>query len=89
MTTETMREIEKTSSSKGETLDSNEIKSIQLSDGWHNVKQCQVIPFAVSNSPVYSMFPTLKYKNESGQTVYTPLKQVLGFSREESKYSQS
>lgn len=80
MTTQ-MQEINKTGSSQGESLDSRNIKSIQLADGWHNVSNCEVVPFAVSNSPVYQYFPTLKYRNEDDQEVYTPLKQILGFSQ--------
>lgn len=88
MTTETMSEIQSKSSSnksgtsqQGEALDSRSIKSIQLADGWHNVTNCEVVPFAVGNSPVYSFFPTLKYRNEDQQEVYTPLKQILGYSQ--------
>lgn len=79
MGSQTMQEIENQSSNP-ETLDSMSIQSIQLADGWHNVSQCEIVPFAVTNSPVYSYFPSLKYQNEQGQTVYTPLKRILSFS---------
>lgn len=89
MTSQTMNQIGQSgSSSQGESLDSSSIKSIQLADGWHNVSNCEIVPFAISNSPVYQYFPTLKYNNENNQEVYTPLKQVLGFSQEVSKSSR-
>lgn len=84
MTSQTMQQINKSESSNAESLDSSEIKSIQLSDGWHDVSGCEVVPFAVSNSPVYQYFPSLKYENEQGQTVYTPLKRILSFSQDSS-----
>lgn len=84
MGSQTMQDISSNKNSNAEALDSAEIQSIQLSDGWHDVSNCEVVPFAVSNSPVYKYFPSLKYQNEQGQTVYTPLSKILSFSADSS-----
>lgn len=79
-----MQDISSNKNSNAQALDSGDIQSIQLADGWHDVSGCEVVPFAVSNSPVYQYFPSLKYQNEQGQSVYTPLSKILSFSADPS-----
>lgn len=65
-------------------FDVKSIKSIQLSDGWHNISDCTLVQFAIgeSHSPMYpsKLYPTLRYKNENGTDVWTPLSNILSYS---------
>jgi hypothetical protein len=67
-------------------IDTREIRAIELADGWHNVSDCELVQFAVgeAHSPITpdKLYPTLRYKNEFGKLVRTPLKNVLSFSEE-------
>jgi hypothetical protein len=68
-------------------IDAKSIQSIQLPDGWHNVQQCEVVQFTVgqAQSPIAntSYYPALRYTNESGKQVTTPLSKILSFSQEQ------
>lgn len=74
-------------------LDAKRIKSIQLPDGsWHNVTDVQFVSgFAVgqANSPLTptKLYPALRYQNEEGMTVITPLRSVVSFSEQNSQSS--
>lgn len=74
------------SSSSGDvsvaTIDVTNIKSIQLADGWHNIQNCELTQFAVSQSKPFALYPSLKYRNAEGKTCYTEIKHVLSFSEE-------
>jgi hypothetical protein len=67
-------------------IDTREIRAIELADGWHNVSDCELVQFAVgeAHSPITpdKLYPTLRYKNEFGKLVRTPLNKVLSFSEE-------
>ena len=67
-------------------IDAREIRAIELPDGWHNVNECQLVQFAVgeAHSPITptKLYPALRYKNEFGKLVRTPLSKVLTFSDE-------
>lgn len=76
-----------------EGISPDNIRSIQLSDGWHNVTDVQLVQFAVgkANSPISptKLYPTLKYRNEQNMQVYTQLRQILGFSEDQSRSSNT
>lgn len=65
-------------------LDVRDIRSIELTTGWHKVTGCELLQFAIGNShsPIspQKLYPTLRYIDEVGNEVYTPLAQVLSFS---------
>ena len=67
-------------------IDTREIRAIELPDGWHNVNDCELVQFAVgeSHSPIIpaKLYPALRYKNEFGKLVRTPLNKVLSFADE-------
>jgi hypothetical protein len=67
-------------------LDTREIRAIELADGWHDVTNCELVQFAVgeSHSPITPdrLYPSLRYKNEFGKLVRTPLSKILSFSEE-------
>jgi hypothetical protein len=67
-------------------IDVRQIRSIELADGWHNVSDCQLVQFAVgeAKSPVMpdKLYPTLRYEDEFGTLVRTPLNKILSFSEE-------
>jgi len=67
-------------------IDPREIRAIQLPDGWHNVTNCELVQFAVgeAHSPITpsKLYPALRYTNEFGKLVRTPLGKVLSFSDE-------
>lgn len=67
-------------------LDVKSIKSIELPSGWVNVTNCQVTQFAVgqAHSPISlnKVYPTLRYKDQGGREIFTPLRNVLSFSQE-------
>jgi hypothetical protein len=70
-----------------EALDVKSIKSIQLSDGWHQVESCELVQFAVgvAQSPIspQKLYPTLRYRDKtSGAIVRTPISNILSFSEE-------
>ena len=59
------------------------IKAILLADGWHTVKNCSLVQFALgeAQSPITPtrLYPFLMYTTDGNRTVYTPIQQVLGF----------
>lgn len=67
-------------------IDTREIRAIELADGWHDVTNCELVQFAVgeAHSPITpdKLYPSLRYKNELGKLVRTPLSKVLSFSEE-------
>jgi hypothetical protein len=67
-------------------LDVREIRAIELADGWHDVNSCELVQFAVgeAHSPITpgKLYPTLKYKDEFGRLIRTPLTKVLSFADE-------
>lgn len=70
-------------------LDVKSLRSIELASGWKNVKDCQITQFAVgqAHSPISltKVYPSLQYTDQSGRTVFTPLRNVLSFSQEQSR----
>ena len=72
---------------KADVIDSKNIQSLELADGWHDVSKCQIVQFAVSesHSPLAApnqLYPALRYENEFGQVVRTPLSKILSFSED-------
>ena len=67
-------------------IDTKEIRAIELADGWHDVQSCELVQFAVgeSHSPITpdKLYPALRYRNETGKVVRTPISKVLSFSEE-------
>lgn len=67
-------------------LETREIRAIELADGWHDVSNCELVQFAVgeAHSPITpdKLYPSLRYKNEAGKLVRTPLSKVLSFSED-------
>ena len=82
MPTTTMTQVKVTT----DAIDTNDLRSIELADGWHEVTNCEFVQFAIgeAHSPITptKLYPTLRYRNEFGKTVRTPLSQVLSFSEE-------
>jgi len=68
-------------------IDVTNLRSIELADGWHDVSNCEFVQFALgeAHSPITptQLYPTLRYKNEFGKMVRTPLSKVLSFSEEQ------
>jgi hypothetical protein len=71
---------------KTDAIDTREIRAIELADGWHDVTNCELVQFAVgeAHSPIApdKLYPSLRYMNEFGKLVRTPLSKVLSFSEE-------
>ena len=71
---------------KTDAIEIRDIRAIELADGWHDVSECELVQFAVgeAHSPIMpgKLFPALRYSNEYGKLVRTPLKNVLSFSEE-------
>ena len=71
---------------KTDAIDTQEIRAIQLPDGWHDVSNCELVQFAVgeAHSPITpdKLYPSLRYMNEYGKLVRTPLSKILSFSDE-------
>ncbi len=67
-------------------IDTKQLRSIELADGWHDISNCEFVQFAVgeAHSPIVplKLYPALRYQNEYGKTVRTPLSQILSFSEE-------
>ncbi|HEX5240398.1 MAG TPA: hypothetical protein VFW20_05320 [Candidatus Limnocylindrales bacterium] len=67
-------------------IDTRQIRAIELADGWHDVQGCELVQFAVgeAHSPITpdKLYPALRYRNETGKTVRTPLSKILSFSEE-------
>ena len=67
-------------------IDTKQLRSIELADGWHETTNCELVQFAVgeSHSPItpFKLYPALRYQNEYGKTVRTPLNKILSFSEE-------
>ncbi|HYL40329.1 MAG TPA: hypothetical protein VET90_03380 [Candidatus Binatus sp.] len=67
-------------------IDTKQIRAIELADGWHDVQNCELVHFAVgeAHSPITpdKLYPSLRYTNENGKLVRTPLSKVLSFSEE-------
>lgn len=69
-------------------FDAQTIKSIQLASGWQRTTNCEMTHFVVGKShspisPTGSLKPALRYENEQGKTVVTPLSQILSYSQDE------
>jgi len=68
------------------TLDIKNVQSILLADGWHNVKDCEIVSgfgLGESHSPLgISQFfdKALRYTNRYGNPTWTPLSNVLSYS---------
>jgi hypothetical protein len=63
-------------------VDAAQITAIQTADGsWQKVSECQQVLYTVGNahSPINfdRGFPALRYRNEAGNIVRTPLKHIL------------
>ena len=75
--------------SQVEGISPDQIRSIQLADGWHNVTDVKLVQFAVgkANSPISptKLYPALQYRNEQNMQVTTALRQILGFSEDQSQ----
>ena len=71
---------------KTDAIDTRELRAIELADGWHDVTNCELVQFAVgeAHSPIVpdKLYPSLRYMNEFGKLVRTPLSKVLSFSEE-------
>ena len=71
---------------KTDAIDTREIRALELADGWHDVTSCELVQFAVgeAHSPLVpdKLYPSLRYMNEYGKLVRTPLSKVLSFSEE-------
>jgi hypothetical protein len=71
---------------KTDAIDTKEIRAIELADGWHDVMDCELVQFAVgeAHSPLApdKLYPSLRYTNEYGKLVRTPLNKVLSFAEE-------
>ena len=67
-------------------LDTKDLRAIELADGWHEVTNCEFVHFAVgeAQSPISpdKLYPALRYQNEFGKLVRTPLNKILSFSEE-------
>ena len=67
-------------------IDVAKLRAIELADGWHDVKGCELVQFALgeAHSPITptQLYPTVRYTNEFGKVVRTPLSKVLSFSEE-------
>jgi len=67
-------------------VDTKDLRAIELADGWHEVTNCEFVHFAVgeAQSPISpdKLYPALRYQNEFGKLVRTPLNKILSFSEE-------
>ena len=67
-------------------VDTKDLRAIELADGWHEVTNCEFVHFAVgeAQSPISpdKLYPALRYQNEFGKLVRTPLNKILSFSDE-------
>ncbi len=67
-------------------IDTKQLRSIELADGWHDISNCQFVQFAVgeAHSPItpVRLYPSLRYTNEYGKVVRTPLSKILSFSED-------
>ena len=67
-------------------IDTRQLRSIELADGWHDITNCEFVQFAVgeAHSPItpVRLYPSLRYQNEYGKMVRTPLSKILSFSEE-------
>ena len=67
-------------------LDTKDLRAIELADGWHEISNCEFVHFAVgeAQSPISpdKLYPALRYQNEFGKLVRTPLNKILSFSEE-------
>jgi len=67
-------------------IDTKQLRAIELVDGWHAIRDCELVQFAVgeAHGPItpFTLYPALRYQNENGTTVRTPLGKVLSFSEE-------
>lgn len=67
-------------------LEAKTIKSIQLADGWHNVKNCRKTFFEVTSSPAAGPgYSSLVYDNENGVEVITSLRNIISYSKSPQK----
>ena len=67
-------------------VDTKDLRAIELADGWHEISNCEFVHFAVgeAQSPISpdKLYPALRYQNEFGKLVRTPLNKILSFSDE-------
>ncbi len=61
-----------------------QIKSILLADGWHEIANCELTQFGIgeaSSPPAPTkLYPSLQFRDgKSSKTVIVPLSQVLAF----------
>ncbi len=67
-------------------IDTKMLRSIELADGWHDISNCEFVQFAVgeAHSPItpVKLYPALRYTNEYGKVVRTPLNKILSFSED-------
>ncbi len=67
-------------------IDTKALRSIELADGWHDISNCEFVQFAVgeAHSPItpVKLYPALRYTNEYGKVVRTPLNKILSFSED-------
>jgi len=67
-------------------LDTKDLRAIELADGWHDITKSEFVHFAVgeAQSPISpdKLYPALRYQNEFGKLVRTPLNKILSFSEE-------
>jgi hypothetical protein len=76
-----------TGESSFKALDVKRLRSIQLTTGWVNVKEASITHFGIgeAHSPVMpaKVVPTLRYRDQNGKQIYTPLSQILSFSEDD------
>ena len=67
-------------------IDVSQLKAVELPDGWHDITGCELVQFVPGepHSPMTptKLYPALRYRNEFGRTVRTPLSKILSFSEE-------
>lgn len=66
----------------------DQIKTLRLSDGDHQVSDCRIVHFAMgeAQSPIKpaKLYPYLRYRDElTGQEFWTPWSAILGLSADE------
>ncbi len=70
-------------------LDAQSIRSIETATGWTNVSNCSFTQFAVgtAHSPLTptKLYSALRYTDDMGNDVITPLSQVISYSTSKSQ----
>jgi hypothetical protein len=74
-----------------EGIDVKSLKAIELATGWHDVQNCALVQFVVgeAESPITPQrtYSALRYNDESGRTVFTPMRQILSYSSQDKSFS--